>query len=91
MDKKSPTVDPNLESPSFEIRIRSLVNNEYLSDVVFLVGKEKVKIHAHKTILALGSPVFRSMFYADHGLRMQSNQPIEIPDITPVGFLNMLK
>lgn len=61
------------EIPSFEkcqlkattVRERNalMFNNEILSDVHFLVGKDNVRIPGHKYVLAISSPVFFAMFY----------------------------
>lgn len=48
-----------------------------LSDVTLLVGEEKADIKAHKLILALSSPVFKSMFYSP---LLESQDIVEIPD-----------
>lgn len=39
-----------------------LVNNELLSDVVFLVGEAKQRIYAHKVLLVAASVYFNTMF-----------------------------
>jgi len=31
------------------------------------------------------------MFFANHDLKMTGGEPIEIPDLTSTGFINMLK
>lgn len=41
--------------------VSSLMNSKDLSDVTFIVGVKKKLIYGHKTILSLGSPVFRQM------------------------------
>lgn len=46
------------------------------------------RIPGHKYILATGSSVFYAMFYG--GLSSCSPE-IEIPDVEPVAFLNLLK
>lgn len=43
-----------LESSEIEDRLSVLVNNEFISDVTFLVGPSKKKMYGHKTLLALG-------------------------------------
>ena len=63
--------------------------NSKFSDVSFLVGEEKVLVRGHKAILALGSEVFERLFFGP--MKTTSDQPIEIPDLTPVGFLNAVK
>ena len=75
--------------PSLLGRMKSLVNNKFLSDVTFLVGPKQTKVYAHRTILALGSTVFEKMFYGD--LKTNCDQPIEITDLTPIGLTNMFK
>ena len=68
--------------------IHSLLLNSKLSDVCFLVGELREKIYAHRLLLAAGSEVFELMFY---GELKETNYEIEVPDLTPVGFRNMLK
>lgn len=43
---------------SIESLIKSKVNDELFSDVLFLIGENETKMYANKTILRLGSPVF---------------------------------
>ncbi len=43
------------------------------------------------TLSDLGSPVFEKYFYADHNLKMLTSEPIEVPDLSTVGFINMIK
>ena len=45
--------------------------------------------HAHKFILAGGSPVFRSMF--EHDLREKQSSIVEIVDMSPESFNALLK
>lgn len=61
----------------------SLANSGMLTDVDFLIGEEKTKISAHKLILALSTPVFKSMFYSP---MLESQNVIEIPDCQPEAF-----
>lgn len=76
-------------SYSIVTKSKTFVNNEKLSDVIFLVGDEKKKVYGHKMMLAFGSSVFEKMLFGE--LKMDTTKPIEIPDLTPVGFINMLK
>ncbi|XP_055353051.1 BTB/POZ domain-containing protein 6-B-like [Paramacrobiotus metropolitanus] len=69
---------------------RALSSGE-LSDVQFSVGREfgpAKCFHAHKLVLCLRSSVFYAMFYG--GLPERCDQPIDIPDILPDAFGNML-
>ncbi|XP_055348172.1 BTB/POZ domain-containing protein 3-like [Paramacrobiotus metropolitanus] len=62
-----------------------------LSDVHFAVGRQfgEVKdFHAHKCILAVRNPVFRAMFFGS--LRENGDAAIDIPDMLPDAFANML-
>ena len=65
---------------------QSLFNTPKLSDIRFFVGGQTV--YGHKQILALGSPVFESMFF---GELKEKREVIEIKDLTPVGFMNALR
>ena len=71
-------------SPPTETQL--LFHNSKLSDVRFLVDGETV--YGHKQTLALGSPVFESMFY---GELKEQREVIEIDDLTSVGFKNALR
>lgn len=59
-----------------------------LCDVCFVVGEEKSKIYAHRLILALSSPVFRSMFFGD---LKETKFEVVIPDLSAAGFRNLKK
>lgn len=51
--------DLNVNVPySADNLTKSMMNNEKYSDVCFLVGDEKKKIYASKSVLALASEVF---------------------------------
>ena len=65
---------------------RSLFNNPKWSDVRFLIDGQTV--YGHKQTLAMGSPVFESMFFGE--LKEQSDV-IEIEDLSLVGFKNALR
>ena len=65
---------------------RSLFNNPDLSDVRFLVDGQTV--YGHKFVLAMGSPVFKSMFF---GELKEKRKVIEIKDLPSVGFMNALR
>ncbi|XP_035215758.1 BTB/POZ domain-containing protein 2-like, partial [Stegodyphus dumicola] len=60
------------------------------TDVSFIIGCEDVKqiFHAHKCVLAFGSPVFEAMFY---GPMQEKNNPITIVGMNPAAFENLLR
>ncbi|CAL8109905.1 unnamed protein product [Orchesella dallaii] len=76
--------------PALVQRSGYLLNNSRMSDVRFLVGETKTEIYAHKTILALGSPVFEAQFYGSIG-SVGANDVIELPDMEYDTFLLFLK
>lgn len=60
-----------------------------MADVYFVIGQDnKIRIPAHKYVLAIGSSVFYAMFFG--GLASNSDE-IEIPDVEPVAFMVLLK
>ena len=80
--------EENVSSKPFDSRseTRSLFNNPELSDVRFLVDGQTV--YGHKVILAMGSPVFKSMLF---GELKEKHEVIEIFDLSSVGFMNALR
>ena len=66
-----------------------LVNEQRMSDVVFIVGSSRERIHAHRVILAARSAVFAAMLYG--GLRESHEQEIVVPNIRPAVFRSMLE
>ena len=64
-------------------RTRFIFNNELLSDVKFIVpasnseSESRKMIPAHKFVLAIGSPVFYTMFF---GEMAETKSSIELPD-----------
>ncbi|CAB0001357.1 unnamed protein product [Nesidiocoris tenuis] len=75
---------------SASIRFAYLFNNEILSDVHFLVGREpaRQRIPAHKLVLTAGSAVFDAMF---NGTLATTAPEIEVPDVEPAAFLALLR
>jgi len=71
-------------------RARFLLNNPRMSDVRFIVGEHKAEVFAHKTILAMGSPVFEAQFFGSLSENFDTNA-IEVPDIEPDTFVLFLK
>lgn len=82
----------NWQANQASVRERNAVmyNNPLMSDVQFEVGTapNQQKIPAHKYILATGSSVFFAMFY---GGLADGQDAIEIPDVEPQAFLNLLR
>ena len=79
----------NSREINFAKKVKSKAfNSERLSDVCFVVGDEKVKFYAHRVFLSMYSEVFEAMFCGD---LKEKNYEIEVPDVEPVGFENMLK
>ncbi|XP_019742074.1 BTB/POZ domain-containing protein 1 [Hippocampus comes] len=75
---------------SLKERLSYLLNNELLSDVRFVVGKDRQaqRIPAHKFVLAAGSGVFDAMF---NGGMATTTAEIELPDTDPAAFLSLLR
>ena len=79
----------NSREVEFVKQVKSkLFNSESTGDVCFVVGEEKTKFYAHRAILSMCSDVFQQMFYGD---LKEKGHEIEVPDLDPVGFENMLK
>ena len=59
-------------------------------DVSFIIGRPEnsTEITAHKFLLSLRSPVFNQMF---NGQLAESSNSIRIPDLSPIGFQNLIK
>ena len=86
------------EIPSFEkcqlkattVRERNelMFNNEILSDVHFMVGKDKVRIPGHKYVLAISSPVFFAMFY---GRMAEQGSDVAVSDSEVECFMELLR
>lgn len=76
--------------PSVRERNAVMFNNHLMADVSFTVGNgsQKQKIPGHKYVLATGSSVFYAMFY---GGLADGKDEVEIPDVEPAAFLNLLR
>ncbi|XP_055351484.1 TD and POZ domain-containing protein 3-like [Paramacrobiotus metropolitanus] len=87
------THHPQGEAPGSGLAscMKQTLSSGEFSNVRFSVGRHfgPVKIfEAHKNILAMRSSVFRAMFYGS--LPENCAVPIDIPDIIPDAFANML-
>ena len=74
-------------------RCKSIFNQEFLSDVKFVVqdsqsGSESKKIPAHKLVLAISSPVFYAMFY---GELAETKDSVEISDCEYESLLELFR
>eukprot|EP00914_Ancora_sagittata_P017918 GHVO01035357.1.p1 GENE.GHVO01035357.1~~GHVO01035357.1.p1 ORF type:complete len:120 (+),score=16.45 GHVO01035357.1:118-477(+) len=89
---QSSTSDRNWQQSCQSVRERNsmMYNNELMADCHFLVGRgsRAERIPAHKYVLATGSSVFYAMFYGS--LAEESSKDVEIPEVEPVAFLNLL-
>ncbi|XP_055523833.1 kelch-like protein 40b [Wyeomyia smithii] len=74
-----------------EDRDEQLYNNEYFSDVTFLVGDNGEPIYGHKLILTLASEVFYAQFNGQFKEARQSDEPIIVTDIQPPIFRDVLR
>ena len=73
---------------TFEQSIGRHLFNPELADVCFLVGEDRERIYAHRFLMAVESDVFKAMFY---GELKDNSYEIVVPDLSPVGFRNMVK
>lgn len=87
--------DYNWQQSCKSVRERNAVmfNSDLMADCFFVVGSlpKTQRIPAHKYVLATGSTVFFTMFYGSLADQEDSQKDIEIPDVEPAAFLNMLK
>lgn len=89
------SLDDNWQTSKKNIRDRNAVMfmSEVMADVHFLVGSQetpdkRMRLPAHKYVLATSSSVFFAMFY---GPLAEENEEIEIPDVEPNAFIVMLR
>ncbi|XP_069481087.1 BTB/POZ domain-containing protein 1 isoform X2 [Ambystoma mexicanum] len=87
---RQPVYNWQATKSSLQERFAFLFNNELLSDVRFVVGKERTaqRIPAHRFVLAAGSAVFDAMF---NGGMATTSAEIELPDVEPAAFLALLR
>uniref|UniRef100_A0A182P192 BTB domain-containing protein n=1 Tax=Anopheles epiroticus TaxID=199890 RepID=A0A182P192_9DIPT len=70
-------------------RLESMVNNEFCSDVTFIVGKERRRIYAHKLLLVGASEYFYAMFYGN--FVEADRREVTLEDIEPDMLLLILR
>eukprot|EP00039_Didymoeca_costata_P020567 m.341695 g.341695 ORF g.341695 m.341695 type:complete len:283 (+) comp20362_c0_seq1:74-922(+) len=75
--------------------MRKIINEIELSDICFVVGEDREKIHAHKIILAGRCEVFRAMFSDSKkqgkGKEKEQMMMLVLPDVRPTVFLTVLE
>ncbi|XP_019533950.1 kelch-like protein 40b isoform X1 [Aedes albopictus] len=87
--KGGPSASLEYNGSSTSDRKQFLVNNEFMADVVFLVGEKKERIHAHKLFLIASSEYFYAMFNGN--FKESSESEIVLDDIEPKIFLEILR
>lgn len=76
--------------------MRKIINDTEFSDLVFVVGEDREKIHAHKIILSARCEVFHAMF-ADQAKTSRSKASgngsmlLVLPDVRATVFLSVLE
>ncbi|XP_053693058.1 BTB/POZ domain-containing protein 1-like isoform X1 [Sabethes cyaneus] len=73
----------------FMKRQESLINNQFQSDVTFLVGEKRKPIYAHKLLLIIASEYFNAMFNGN--FKESSSNEIELLDMEADIFLEILR
>lgn len=88
-------LDPFSLLPTTAARVAALLQDEKMSDVVFLVGGQDEspawRFSAHKFVLALSSPVFRTMFSSSMSEGEAGIAKVVVTDIHPAAFENLLQ
>ena len=76
-------------------RLTFLFNNNILSDVTFIVGRDvhQQRIPAHRFVLSVGSAVFDAMFnrHSSKAGTSAIEEEIDLPDVEPASFLALLR
>ncbi|XP_058127381.1 BTB/POZ domain-containing protein 6-B-like [Anopheles ziemanni] len=70
-------------------RKQAMVNNEFLADVVFIVGSSEKRIYAHKLLLVMSSEYFYIMFYGNFAESQKRDVVLKEDD--PDVFLSIMR
>eukprot|EP00698_Gefionella_okellyi_P012446 TRINITY_DN3350_c0_g1_i2.p1 TRINITY_DN3350_c0_g1~~TRINITY_DN3350_c0_g1_i2.p1 ORF type:complete len:428 (+),score=47.65 TRINITY_DN3350_c0_g1_i2:57-1340(+) len=68
--------------------IAASFNKPHFSDVQFRIGRDGTVVYAHKYVLGLRCPVFKSLFYSN--ANKFSGDPIVLEDIEPAAFIAVM-
>ena len=85
------TKDWQTSKRAIQERTSFLFNNPLMSDIRFVFAspnRGKSVLHAHKLILAIGSPVFEAMFF---GAMAEQDEILELPDVNSEQLLEFLR
>ena len=66
-----------------------LLNNEYMHDIMFLVGKSQTKMYGHKLILSIHNDFFSALVSSQFAVSVKGE--FTMPDIEPDIFLEVLR
>eukprot|EP00730_Choanoeca_flexa_P016894 TRINITY_DN8065_c0_g1_i1.p1 TRINITY_DN8065_c0_g1~~TRINITY_DN8065_c0_g1_i1.p1 ORF type:complete len:282 (+),score=72.93 TRINITY_DN8065_c0_g1_i1:86-931(+) len=83
---------------SFAVEMKKAINDTEFSDITFIVGETREKIHAHRMILSARCEVFRAMFAEQKsqaskrdGGKRNDHVPLVLPDVRPSVFLAVIE
>ncbi|KAJ3429571.1 btb (poz) domain-containing 2a-related [Anaeramoeba flamelloides] len=73
--------------------LKPLINNPEIADVKFCVGKEGIEMYGHKTLLAVSSEMWKTMFFSGNWIEVQNKNraKVDIPDVDPFAFKAVLE
>ncbi|KAJ3449732.1 btb (poz) domain-containing 2a-related [Anaeramoeba flamelloides] len=76
-----------------EEALKPLINNPEIADVKFCVGKEGIEMYGHKTLLAVSSEMWKTMFFSGNWIEVQNKNraKVDIPDVDPFAFKAVLE
>jgi len=76
-------------APRFLRDLTRMVDNPEYADIVFLLGEDMEKVHAHRSVLASRCEHFAAMFRS--GMRESIEREIPIPDMSKAVFLHLME
>eukprot|EP00049_Salpingoeca_infusionum_P023171 m.10727 g.10727 ORF g.10727 m.10727 type:complete len:286 (-) comp5610_c0_seq1:418-1275(-) len=93
MASKSETVFGDAQQLAGDMK--TAINDQDFSDIVFIVGDTKEKIHAHRVILSARCEVFKAMFAEQKAQQAKSGKKetptLVLGDVRPAVFLTVLE